>query len=75
VIPNLETIDQLQDYWSVPERVFLIVERGRLDEARSVIGQMAPLEARAIGSNFAYLFANRGPPVPPTRAEPATEGR
>jgi 4-amino-4-deoxy-L-arabinose transferase-like glycosyltransferase len=75
VIPNLETVDQLREYWTRPERVFLVVEQGRLDEARAVIGPVAPLEERAIGSNFAYLFANRESPVPLTRAGRATRER
>jgi 4-amino-4-deoxy-L-arabinose transferase-like glycosyltransferase len=57
-IPNLETIDELHDYWTRPERVFLVVERGRLGDAQQVIGPIEPLEARAIGNNYAYLFAN-----------------
>jgi 4-amino-4-deoxy-L-arabinose transferase-like glycosyltransferase len=58
-VPNIETIDELRDYWTRPERVFLVVERGRLTEARRVVGPVAPLEARATGNNFAYLFSNR----------------
>jgi 4-amino-4-deoxy-L-arabinose transferase-like glycosyltransferase len=58
-IANIETIDELRDYWTRPERVFVIVEQGRLAEARRVLGSAAPLEARAIGNNFAYLFSNR----------------
>jgi hypothetical protein len=61
-IPNLETIDELRDYWARPERVFLVVERGRLGDARQVIGPIEPLESRAIGNNFAYLFSNRSEP-------------
>lgn len=61
-IPNLETIDELREYWTRSERVFLVVERGRLAEAREVIGLLEPLEARAIGNNFAYLFSNRSEP-------------
>jgi 4-amino-4-deoxy-L-arabinose transferase-like glycosyltransferase len=58
-IPNIETIEELRDYWTRPERVFLVVEHGRVTEARQVMGSAAPLEARAIGNNYAYLFSNR----------------
>jgi 4-amino-4-deoxy-L-arabinose transferase-like glycosyltransferase len=58
-IPPIDTLEELRVYWSRPERVFLIVERGRLEEARRVVGPGAPLVERAIGSNRAYLFANR----------------
>jgi len=63
-IPNLETLDELRAYWSRPERVFLIVERGRLVEARKVLGDAEPLVSSRIGSNEAFLFASR----PATRA-------
>ena len=58
-IPPIETLEELRVYWGRPERVFLIVEHGRLEEARQVVGPDAPLVERAIGSNRAYLFANR----------------
>jgi len=57
-IQNLETLDELREYWSRPERLYLIVERGRLDRAREVIGDRPPLASRAIGSNAGYLFSN-----------------
>ena len=56
---RIDTLDELSAYWSRPERVFVIVERGRLDEARQVIGPIPPLASRPVGSNFAYLFASR----------------
>lgn len=59
VIPNIESLDSLRTYWQQPERVFLIVERGRLEEARKVLGSAEPLVERAVGSNHAYLFSNR----------------
>ena len=52
-------MEQLRAYWSSPETVYLIVERGKLTEARQVLGSIRPLEDRAIGGNHAYLFANR----------------
>jgi 4-amino-4-deoxy-L-arabinose transferase-like glycosyltransferase len=58
-IPNIETAEELRDYWHRSERVFLIVEHGRLDDARRVIGPVVPLETRAVGHNVAHLFSNR----------------
>jgi len=60
-IPNLESPEDLAAYWARPQRVFLIVERGRLDAARRVLGPQAPLAERAIGDNRAYLFSSRPP--------------
>jgi hypothetical protein len=60
-IPNLETTAELREYWSRDERVFLIVEFGRLERAHEVIGDAQPLEWRSIGSTEAYLFSNRPP--------------
>ena len=57
-IPRLETLDALRAYWEGDERVFVIVEQGRLHEARQVLGPLPPLETRAIGGNRAYLFSN-----------------
>jgi 4-amino-4-deoxy-L-arabinose transferase-like glycosyltransferase len=58
-IPHIETVDELRAYWNRPERVFLVVEQARLVEARQVLGPIEPLETRAIGDSFAYLFSNR----------------
>jgi 4-amino-4-deoxy-L-arabinose transferase-like glycosyltransferase len=58
-VPNIESFEDLERYWGRDERVFLIVERGRLDEARRVLGPLEPLVARGVGSNFAYLFSSR----------------
>ena len=58
-IPRLEDPDALREYWARDETVFLIVEAGRLEEVRSVLGELEPLEAMPLGSNFAYLFSNR----------------
>jgi len=57
-IANLESREALSDYWRGPGPVFLIVERGRLDAVREVIGDVEPIVDRAIGSNHAYLFAS-----------------
>jgi hypothetical protein len=60
-IPNIESDTALVDYWQRPERVFLVVERGRLEHARRLIGPLEPLEVRAIGGNVVYLLSNRPP--------------
>jgi len=57
-IPNLESDAALIETWRRPERLFLIVERGRLERAQRLLGRLEPLEARAIGGNFVYLFSN-----------------
>ena len=58
-IPNIESREALLEYWTRPEEVFLIVELGRLEEVRAVLGPVIPLLARTVGSNRAYLFSNR----------------
>ncbi len=58
-IPNIESREALREYWARPEEVFLIVEVGRLEEFRAILGPVAPLLARTVGSNRAYLFSNR----------------
>jgi 4-amino-4-deoxy-L-arabinose transferase-like glycosyltransferase len=60
-IPNIESRAALLEYWARPEEVFLIVERGRLEEVRALLGPVVPLLARSVGSNRAYLFSNRQP--------------
>ncbi len=60
-IARLESKQELEAYWSRDDEVFLIVERGMLPEARSVLGDTKPLEATPLGSNFAYLFSNKRP--------------
>lgn len=57
-IRSLDSAEELWEYWNRPEQVFLIVERGMLDEARTVVGNSRPLIARAVGDNFIYLFTN-----------------
>ena len=61
-VPNLESVEELQRYWRSPEEVFVVVERGRLELARTVLGEIPPLEWRETGSNAAYLFSNRQEP-------------
>ena len=65
-IPNIESVELLQEYWSRPDRVFLVVEQGSLQQARQVLGPATPLLERTVGRNTAYLFANRAAlrPVP-----------
>jgi len=58
-IPRVTTPAALEQYWGRTERVFVIVERGMLDEFRSIVGPVEPLVREAIGSNEAYLFANK----------------
>jgi len=58
-VPNLDSPERLREYWSRSERVFLIVEEGRLETVRVTLGPLVPLTSRAVGSNKAYLFSNR----------------
>jgi 4-amino-4-deoxy-L-arabinose transferase-like glycosyltransferase len=58
-IPVIPDVERLTAYWSRPEPVFLVVERGRIELARSVIGARAPLAAHEAGHNAAFLFSNR----------------
>ena len=58
-IPNIESREALLEYWARPEEVFLIVELGKLEEVRAILGPAVPLLARTVGSNRAYLFSNR----------------
>jgi 4-amino-4-deoxy-L-arabinose transferase-like glycosyltransferase len=75
-IPNLETVEALRAYWQRPERVLVVVERGRLAEARAVLGSIAPLAARTVGGNEVFLFANRPAELSrPSRARPARPPR
>jgi 4-amino-4-deoxy-L-arabinose transferase-like glycosyltransferase len=58
-VRSLEGPDELREYWNRPDRVFLIVERAMLGEVRATVDTGDPLASRGVGSNFAYLFANR----------------
>ena len=61
-VPNLESVEEFQRYWQSSEEVFVVVERSLLEQARSVMGEISPLEWRETGSNAAYLFSNRQEP-------------
>ncbi len=58
-VPNLADDTELQAYWGRDDEVFLIVERGRLEALRGVLGPVHPIESRAVGSNEVHLFSNR----------------
>ena len=60
-IRSLETPDELARYWRRSEPVYLIVERGMLDEVRRVLGPIEPLVAREVGSNAVFLFGTGSP--------------
>jgi 4-amino-4-deoxy-L-arabinose transferase-like glycosyltransferase len=67
-VRRIETAAELESRWKGRQPFHVIVERGMLDEARAVIGEVEPMAARAIGSNFAYLFVNA--PGTATRTDP-----
>ncbi len=58
-IPRLQDERELRRFWNRDDRVFLLVERAGVDEARSVIGEVQPLVWDEVGSNAVYLFTNR----------------
>ncbi len=58
-IERLASLADLRNYWSRPERTFLVVERGALDDARTVIGETSPLIEARVGAKTVMLFANR----------------
>ncbi len=57
-IPRLTSVDELARYWRRPGPVYLVVERGMLEEARTVLGDATPLVSATIGSNEAHLFGH-----------------
>jgi 4-amino-4-deoxy-L-arabinose transferase-like glycosyltransferase len=57
-IPHLDSLEALREHWTREGPAFVIVERGRLEQARRVLGDVEPVASRAVGSNHAYLFAN-----------------
>jgi 4-amino-4-deoxy-L-arabinose transferase len=61
-VPNLQTPDELRDYWNREEQVFLILQDAQLDAARAVIGELRPWVQGRIGSRNAYLVSNRSVP-------------
>jgi 4-amino-4-deoxy-L-arabinose transferase-like glycosyltransferase len=58
-LPRVDSPRELREYWRSAGRVFLIVERGMLEELRQTLGDTEPLVVRDIGSNRAYLFSNQ----------------
>jgi len=58
-IVNIADVDALQEFWRREETVYVVVERGRLDLARQVLGSTAPMAQRRAGRNLSYLFCNR----------------
>jgi hypothetical protein len=62
--------DDLRRAWRDQDRLFVIVERGVLDDFLETVAGIdpapaEPLLAEPIGSNFAYLFTNRPTPRTP----------
>ena len=57
-IPNLDSTEALAEYWGRDEQVFLLVEEGRLELARQVLGPVEPRVTREVGNNRAHLFSN-----------------
>jgi 4-amino-4-deoxy-L-arabinose transferase-like glycosyltransferase len=57
-IENIESPAELEQFWGQDGQVFLLVERGRLEEVRSVLGDAKQLIHDRIGSNEIYLLTN-----------------
>jgi hypothetical protein len=58
-IENIDSPGGLRRFWSRNERVFLLVERGRLEEVRKLLDDATLLISDRVGSNEIYLFTNR----------------
>ncbi len=58
-LPRLTSPEELAAFWDRDDRVFLIVEKHRLADARSVLGDSRPIIERGVGSKMVYLFSNR----------------
>jgi len=58
-IERIVTSRELERYWGQDRQVYLLVERGMIEEVRSVVGEVEPVIADEIGSNAVYLFTNR----------------
>jgi 4-amino-4-deoxy-L-arabinose transferase-like glycosyltransferase len=58
-IENIDSPEELRRYWSADEPVWLLVERGRIDEARALLDGATTAAHAAIGSNEIYLLTNR----------------
>jgi hypothetical protein len=60
-IPNLETREDLEAYWALDGKRYLVVEQHHLEDARRVLGEEELVLARQVGGKTAYLFRKRGP--------------
>jgi 4-amino-4-deoxy-L-arabinose transferase-like glycosyltransferase len=58
-ITNLRGLEPLREAWLGPRRLVLFVEPERLDSARQVIGNVAPVVSGAVGEGSIYVFTNR----------------
>lgn len=58
-ITNLAGLESLREAWHGPRRLVLFVEPARLDSARQVIGDVAPVVSGAVGEGSIYVFTNR----------------
>jgi 4-amino-4-deoxy-L-arabinose transferase-like glycosyltransferase len=58
-ITNLFGAGSLREAWEGPRRVVLFVETEHLDDARTVIGDVAPAVAGKVGSGSIYVFTSR----------------
>ena len=58
-IENIDSPVELRGFWSRDEQVYLLVERGMLEEVREVLGEPNQLLGEPVGSNEIYLFTNR----------------
>lgn len=58
-IVNLAGLEPLRDAWTGPGRIVLLVEADRLDDARKVIGGVAPAMDGHVGGGTIYVFTNR----------------
>jgi len=58
-IENIDSPAGLRRFWSRDDQVFLLVERGKLDEVRELLDEADPLISDRVGSNEIFLFTNR----------------
>jgi hypothetical protein len=58
-IENIGSPGELERYWGRDEPVFLLVERARIEEVRSMLDDPKTLIHDRIGSNEIYLLTNR----------------
>jgi len=57
LIPNLPSVDALRKLWDAREPAYVLIEDGRLAEARAVIGTREPLARATVGRTGVFLFA------------------